>query len=179
MIPVQNPGTSPTSFSPNIPSNLDKPTGKYIGSHPSIKELLKNEQENISSVIDENQPRELFSEDQLKIAWKQYSLILKEQGLGTFYNALIKRNPIKKSDEIYILQLDSDIQKDYITDHMDDFLQFLRKQLRNHYLSVSLEVILKQEEDKFLTSKQKFDLMARKNPNLHIFKNRFNLDLEY
>jgi hypothetical protein len=22
-------------------------------------------------------------------------------------------------------------------------------------------------------------LMARKNPNLHIFKNRFNLDLEY
>ena len=179
MIPVQNPVPSPTSFSPNIPSNLDKPTGKYVGSHPSIKELLKNEQENISSVIDENQPRELFSEDQLKIAWKQYSLILKEQGLGTFYNALIKRNPIKKSDEIYILQLDSDIQKDYITDHMDDFLQFLRKQLRNYYLTVSLEVTIQHEEEKFLTSKQKFDLMARKNPNLHIFKNRFNLDLEY
>ena len=179
VIPVQQAVSTPTSFSPNIPSNLDKPTGKYVGSHPSIKDLLKNEQENISSVIDENQPRELFTEDQLKIAWKQYSLILKEQGLGTFYNALIKRNPIKKSDELYVLQLDSDIQKDYITDHLEDFLHFLRKQLRNYYLMVHLEVVIQHEEEMFLTSKQKFDLMARKNPNLHIFKNRFNLDLEY
>jgi hypothetical protein len=62
---------------------------------------------------------------------------------------------------------------------MDDFLQFLRKQLRNYYLTVILEVTIQQDEEKFLTSKQKFDLMARKNPNLHIFKNRFNLDLEY
>jgi DNA polymerase-3 subunit gamma/tau len=141
--------------------------------------LLKNEKENISSVIDENQPRELFSEDQLKIAWKQYSLILKEQGLGTFYNALIKRNPIKKTDEHYILQLDSDIQKDYITDHMDEFLSFLRKQLRNYYIQIILDVVVQYEEEKFLTSKQKYEMMARKNPNLHIFKNRFNLDLEY
>jgi DNA polymerase-3 subunit gamma/tau len=150
-----------------------------VGSHPSIKELLKNEKENISSVIDENQPRELFTEDQLKIAWKQYSLILKEQGLGTFYNALIKRNPIKKTDEQYVLQLDSDIQKDYINDHMDEFLSFLRKQLRNYYIQITLDVVVQNEEEKFMTSKQKFELMARKNPNLHIFKNRFNLDLEY
>ncbi len=105
--------------------------------------------------------------------------MLKEQGLGTFYNALIKRNPIKRSEENYVLQLDSDIQKDYISDHMDDFLSFLRKQLRNYYLIITLEVVIQHEEEKFLTSKQKFELMARKNPNLHIFKNRFNLDLEY
>ncbi len=105
--------------------------------------------------------------------------MLKEQGLGTFYNALIKRNPIKRSEENYVLQLDSDIQKDYITDHMDEFLSFLRKQLRNYYLMITLEVVIQHEEEKFLTSKQKFELMARKNPNLHIFKNRFNLDLEY
>jgi len=179
VIPVQKPTVTQTSFSPSLPQNLDKPTGKYQGSHPSIKELLKNEQENISSVIDENQPREIFSEDQLRIAWKQYSLILKEQGLETFYNALIKRNPIKKSDELYFLQLDSDIQKDYINDHMDDFLSFLRKQLRNYYVNIVLNVVIQHEEEKFLTSKQKFELLARKNPNLHIFKNRFNLDLEY
>jgi DNA polymerase-3 subunit gamma/tau len=106
-------------------------------------------------------------------------LILKEQGLGTFYNALIKRNPIKKTDEHYILQLDSDIQKDYITDHMDEFLSFLRKQLRNYYIQIILDVVVQYEEEKFLTSKQKFEMLARKNPNLHIFKNRFNLDLEY
>lgn len=113
------------------------------------------------------------------MAWKKYSFILKEQGLETFYNALIKRNPIKKSDEIYILQLDSDIQKDYISEHLDNFLHFLRKELKNNYLTVTLDVTIQSDEEKFLTSKQKFDLMARKNPNLNVFKTRFNLDLEY
>jgi hypothetical protein len=62
---------------------------------------------------------------------------------------------------------------------MDEFLSFLRKQLRNYYIQIILDVVVQYEEEKFLTSKQKFEMMARKNPNLHIFKNRFNLDLEY
>ena len=41
------------------------------------------------------------------------------------------------------------------------------------------KVIENSEEEKFLTSKQKFELMARKNPNLHVFKSLFNLDIEY
>lgn len=113
------------------------------------------------------------------MAWKQYSFIVKEQGLETFYNALIKRNPIKKNDEEYILQLDNEIQKDYITSHYDDFLKYLRKQLNNHYMTVLLEVSINPEEEKFLTSKQKFELMARKNPNMHVFKSLFNLDIEF
>ena len=96
----------------------------------------------------ENAPRELFSEDQLKMAWKQYSFIVKEQGLETFYNALIKRNPV-------------------------------RQHLKNYSIKVELDVVEQMEEEKFLTSKQKFEQMARKNPNLHVFKSMFNLDIEY
>ncbi len=138
-----------------------------------------SENQESSTIVNENSPRELFTEDQLKITWKQYSFVLKEQGLGTFYNALIKRNPVKKNDETYILQVDSQIQKDYVLDHFDGFINYLKKQLRNFYLTIEIEVLENQEESKFLTSKQKFELMARKNPNLHVFKSLFNLDIEY
>ena len=36
-----------------------------------------------------------------------------------------------------------------------------------------------EEEVKFLTGKDKFAALARKNPNLHTLKNRFNLDIDY
>jgi hypothetical protein len=64
-------------------------------------------------------------------------------------------------------------------DHFDGFITHLRKQLRNFHLTVDIEVIENQDDVKFLTSKQKFELMARKNPNLHVFKSLFNLDIEY
>jgi len=179
VIPVQKPIQQNTSFSAKVPSNLEKPTGNFNGSHPSIKELLSPTNEENITISTENSPREFFTEDQLKIAWKQYSFVLKEQGLGTFYNALIKRNPLRKDDETYIIQLDSQIQKDYILDHFEGFITFLRKQLRNFHLSIEIEIIENQDETKFLTSKQKFELMARKNPNLHVFKSLFNLDIEY
>ncbi len=179
IIPTQKPIQQVTSYSQVSPSNLEKPTGNYNNTLPSIKELLISENQESSTIVNENSPRELFTEDQLKITWKQYSFVLKEQGLGTFYNALIKRNPVKKNDETYILQVDSQIQKDYVLDHFDGFINYLKKQLRNFYLTIEIEVLENQEESKFLTSKQKFELMARKNPNLHVFKSLFNLDIEY
>ena len=36
-----------------------------------------------------------------------------------------------------------------------------------------------EEDVKFLTGKDKFAALARKNPNLHTLKNRFNLDIDY
>ena len=36
-----------------------------------------------------------------------------------------------------------------------------------------------EEEVKYLTGKDKFAKLARKNPNLHTLKNTFNLDIEY
>jgi DNA polymerase-3 subunit gamma/tau len=163
----------------NAPVNFEKPTGNYSSPHASIKELLNPAKvEQINSNL-ENAPRELFSEDQLKMVWKQYSFVLKEQGLETFYNALIKRHPIRQSEEVYVLSLDNEIQKEYILSHIDSFLLFLREKLKNYSVKVLLEVVEHGEEEKFITSKQKFELMARKNPNLHIFKSMFNLDIEY
>jgi hypothetical protein len=47
---------------------------------------------------------------------------------------------------------------------------------------VNIELFLSahpEEEVKYLSGKDKFAALARKNPNLHTLKNTFNLDIDY
>ena len=112
--------------------------------------------------------------------WKQFAFQLKEDGMETFYNALIKRDPVLKSDEVLELTVDNLVQYNYIQTHLITFKEFMRKQLNNYYLDiVVVQAAPSDEEVKFLTGKDKFAAMARKNPNLHTLKNRFNLDIDY
>jgi hypothetical protein len=112
--------------------------------------------------------------------WKQYAFQVKEDGMETFYNALIKRDPVLKGDETLELTVDNLVQQNYIQTHLLQFKEFMRKQLNNYYIDIVLvQAAADEEEVKFLTGKDKFAALARKNPNLHTLKNRFNLDIDY
>ena len=128
----------------------------------------------------EDLPREGIHLDHVKMYWKQFAFQVKEDGMETFYNALIKRDPVLKNDEILELTVDNLVQYNYIQTHLLTFKEFMRKQLQNFYLDIVLvQASADEEEIKFLTGKDKFAALARKNPNLHTLKNRFNLDIEY
>jgi hypothetical protein len=56
----------------------------------------------------------------------------------------------------------------------------LRKELKNYSVDITLRLNDHPEDEvKFLTGKDKFAALARKNPNLHTLKNTFNLDIEF
>lgn len=112
--------------------------------------------------------------------WKQFAFQVKEDGMETFYNALIKRDPLLKGEETLELIVDNLVQLNYIQTHLLTFKEYMRKQLQNFYLDIVLvQTAADEEEVKFLTGKDKFAALARKNPNLHTLKNRFNLDIDY
>ena len=63
---------------------------------------------------------------------------------------------------------------------MGDLIQYIRAEVKNYLIDVKMEISQNQEaEVKFQTGKDKFASLARKNPNLHTLKNKFNLDIEY
>lgn len=127
-----------------------------------------------------NMPHESYSFDDLKMAWRRFAFEMKNQGKETFFSALTRREPIIKSDDLYILEVDNQVQIDYITPQLSDLLSFVRKTLKNYSINVQMTLTKNPEEEvKFLTGKDKFAKMARKNPNLHTLKNTFNLDIEY
>ena len=162
------------------PKVLSQPTGNVNAQHVSIKKILEEQKANESTTKLDNLPREGFSKEQIKMYWKQFAFQMKDNGMETFYHALIKRNPHFLEEEKFGLEVDNEIQVDYITPVLGDFIDFLRKNLRNY--KIEIELILTNDpskEIKFLTGKDKFNAMARRNPNLHTLKNLFNLDIEF
>jgi hypothetical protein len=161
-------------------AELSKPQGNVMANIISIRETLEKDKASNQQVRQEDLPRESFHLDHVKMYWKQFAFQLKEDGMETFYNALIKRDPVLKSDEILELTVDNLVQQNYIQTHLLTFKDFMRKQLNNFHLDILLvQAAPDEEEVKFLTGKDKFAALARKNPNLHTLKNRFNLDIDY
>lgn len=180
--PAKTVASVPVSIVPQEvkPVVLSTPAGSVDAPHISIKKILEDQNKNEPSLSKENEEKEPFTRDQLKMFWKRFAFQMKENSMETFYNALIKREPVFLDDEKLAIEVDNNVQIDYINPHLNDFVSFLRKNLKNY--SISLELRLTDDpmkEVKYLTGKDKFAAMARKNTNLHKLKNLFNLDIEF
>lgn len=114
------------------------------------------------------------------MAWRRYAFMAKEKGMETLYNAMIKRDPKLIEHQNLIMDVDNQIQIDYITPHSQDLLGYIRQEVKNYGIQIELALTENFEtEVKFLTGKDRFAAMAKVNPNLHSFKNIFNLDIEF
>jgi hypothetical protein len=162
------------------PVVLTAPAGSVDASHISIKKILEYQNKNEPSISKESTLRESFTQDQLKMFWKRFAFQMKESSMETFYNALIKREPVFINDETFAIEVDNTVQIDYINPLLNDFVSYLRQNLKNFSIKVELKLTDDpMKEVKYLTGKDKFAAMARKNTNLHKLKNLFNLDIEF
>ena len=152
---------------------------KIHSDHLSIKSILEKEREE-KNKIDTVLPREKVDIQKTIILWRQYAFRAKDKGMETFYNALIKRDPLFESNEKIKIMVDNQIQIDYIKTHVHELITFLREHLKNHFIDIQIELVENPDEEvKFLNGKDKFEALANKNPKLITLKNLFNLDIEY
>jgi DNA polymerase-3 subunit gamma/tau len=160
---------------------MTAPTGKLPSSSVSIKKMMEKKVEEKGKSVDfANMPRNDYDMDDLKMHWRRFAFRMKDEGKDTFYNALIKREPIRKEQDEYVLEVDNQVQVDYIVPILPDLLGYVRKSLNNYGVNIKMEITKNPEEEvKFLNGKDKFAAMARKNPNMHTLKTLFNLDIEY
>ena len=164
------------------PRVMTSPSGQVKASGISIKKMLqKSDEVNEEKGFDiNNMPKNPYTMDDLKMAWRRFAFIMKEKRKETIYNALIKRDPKQISEHEFELVVDNQVQIDYIRPYMGDLIQYIRAEVKNYLIDVKMEISQNQEaEVKFQTGKDKFASLARKNPNLHTLKNKFNLDIEY
>lgn len=156
-------------------------SGKLSTSTVSIKKLMNPDGTGtMNTHVDiSNMPRNDYSMDELKMAWRQFAF-QKQNTEKTFYNALIKREPIPVAGTTYRLEVDNQVQIDYISPILSELIDSLRHSLKNYEIEVVLELTSSPDEEvKYQNGKDKFATLARKNPNLHTLKNTFNLDIEF
>ncbi len=161
---------------------MSAPSGKLNSSGISIKKLIhQNSPENGGTMKDmANMPMNDFGIDELKMSWRRFAFDMKNQGKHTFFSALMKRDPILVEGTKYKMEVDNQTQVDYINPILSDLVDYLRSGLKNYAIEVSVELTTNPEEEvKFLSGKDKFASLARKNPNLHTLKSTFNLDIDF
>ena len=177
------PVTPTSSFSKPEAKILSVPTGQLNTSNLSINQILTPSQ-NVTSASELSAsgdlPFENFTFDQAKMVWRKYAHDMKAKGMETFYNAMIKRDPKISENQKITMDVDNQVQIDYITPHLNDLIGHLRKELKNYNIAVDFTLSEdKESQVKFLTGKDRFASLAKKNPNLHSFKTVFNLDIEF
>lgn len=125
-------------------------------------------------------PKESFAIDQVNMYWRRCANLLKEEGRETTYNAMVKRNPKLLNDVRIVMEVDNPVQIDLVGADVDRIVAFMRSNLKNHDVLVDVKLTDNQFEDvKALTGKDRFSILARKNPNLNLLKSTFNLDVDY
>lgn len=163
---------------------LSAPTGKLKNGNLSIQELLRKQKEEKEKEIQSgsaNKPTEDFSLDDLKMHWRKFAFKQKNAGLDTLFSALTVNEPFFNEDEMLITHhVDNLVQLEFMRSHESDLIQFLRASLKN--FDIQLKTMVNQSEDskkKMYTGKDKFEEMAKRNPNLEILKKLFKLDIDF
>ena len=121
-----------------------------------------------------------FSSHLLIEKWNKFAEIKKKEGKMGLHTTLTKSPPILKNDFNVDFHLDSEVQKMDLQKETPYLLEHLRKELNNGSIQIHLHVSeVENQKISQYTSRERFFQMAEKNPDLHLFKEEFDLDLEY
>ena len=112
--------------------------------------------------------------------WNQFAELRKNEGKMGLYTTMTKTKPILNDDFSIVFEIDSEVQKIEFQTESQLLLDFLRSELKNGLIQLNLQ-ISESDNPKLtqLTSKERFFQMAEENPDLHNFKDVFDLDIEY
>jgi DNA polymerase-3 subunit gamma/tau len=119
-----------------------------------------------------------FTQQSLEAAWLKYANEMKTRkaNLG---NALASKMPLLKENYRVEFTITNKALEEAINEDKMNFLGFLRSELNNY--AMQLELIMVQAEDKanLYTATDRYKRLAEKNPDIHKFRQAFDLDIEF
>jgi hypothetical protein len=163
------------------PVKVSQPIGALKTNNLSIKEMLNPEKsENGLAEEQEIKEREPLNLDALNMHWRKYAHLLKEQDKSNLFSVMTKRDPRIINDNAFVFEVDNKIMGDLFKTELNNLMLYLRQNLKNGALQITTTMNEQNEETANPYSpKEKFKVLADKNPNLLTFQKLFNLDLDY
>lgn len=86
---------------------------------------------------------------------------------------------ITLQDTTIILHLHNPVQETLLSDLKSNIVDFIREKLKNYSLQVTGELQFNDDKKVIYTNREKFDHLAKKNPNLTLLKERLGLDPDF
>ena len=121
-----------------------------------------------------------FSQTLLEEKWNQFAELRKKEGKMGLHTSMTKTRPILNDDFSIEFIIYSEVQKIEFQTESQLLLDYLRSELKNGLIQLNLQITeSKSPKLTQLTSRERFFQMAEENPDLHNFKEVFDLDIEY
>jgi DNA polymerase III subunit gamma/tau len=119
-----------------------------------------------------------FTQDELILCWDEFADSLKKESPHLF-STLKSSRPVLNPDGNIELVLGNKVLEDELNLRKTDMMDFLRNRLNNNRFQLLTHVAENLVNAKPYTDKEKFDLMAEKNPALRTLKDELDLEIEY
>lgn len=119
-----------------------------------------------------------FTPSELALAWDDFAETLKNK-FPHLYSTLKSSRPALLEDWNISFTIDNKVLEEELTAHKTEMMEFLRTRLNNFRIRLQTSVAEVQKTRKPYTDREKFDLMAEKNPNLKTLRETLDLDIEY
>ncbi len=117
-----------------------------------------------------------FTEKELLLQWKKYANQIRNKH-PRLYNTLLANKPSISSKNNIEFELSNHLQKEAMNKIKADLLNHLRHELnKNIELMFSINETL--QDNRLYLPEDKYEHMLKKNPDLAIFRQMFNLDFE-
>ena len=172
--------TATTSkFENSVPKIILNKSGKSTSglSLKSIRAKKEHLIKQMDVVVDEeNLPKEVFSEDELLIAWNTFVNHLREEGKMNLASILSIDTPKLKGTTIH-LEFPNATNKVEVERQQYDLLQFLRQTLKNYDISIAITINEEMEKKFAYTPDEKYEKLKEKNPNIELLRKIFDLDI--
>ncbi|WP_159518195.1 hypothetical protein [Sunxiuqinia indica] len=116
---------------------------------------------------------EAFTQEQFEAKWKEYLTRLDDR---PNLKATLSRIPKVIDQHKLDLKIDNSVQLEEINKIKPDLVSWLRKELRNTSIELITDIVAQEVEYKPYSETEKLNEMMKRNPNLALLKQRFNLD---
>lgn len=140
----------------------------------SINHTQKKEVNSSSEEVRQNGTN-LFTEEELIAAWESYAAALKKEVL--LKNTMSLYPPRMLNDVVFEVEVNTELNKQYLTDNSLSILSHLRETLQNGEITMTIRIAEDNVIKKPLTSREIFDEMVQQNPSLQKLSNEFGLEL--
>ncbi len=156
---------------------------KSFSSRPSMKSIMNGNGETTAKqeeqIISPQLPKNTFTKEQLLEAWHRYAAKMKDTHKMNLFTTMNLREPHVNENFTIEFEIDNKVQEEQLLTEKTDLLGFLRGELQNSDIGLSLIITQKTEGKKLYTSQEKFKHLAEKNPSLLKLKQQFDLDIDY
>ncbi len=173
-----NPATVTTAPNPSVQSKLRSTAHIAAPSHKVPAPTTQVAEKTTHTQTFEKQDRLPLTYDNLYEFWGEFAKKRKIER-DSVTEELIFNRDFKLEGQTIHIALDNDLQKEALTAIRNELIQFLRERLQAPNLAISFPVNQQDAKKVAYTDKEKFAVMAEKNPHLLELQQLLGLDIEF